>query len=118
MFSQENNKTTSNDPEAFRIESSPYISSPDLVPQDHSKIFIEWTNKQVVANPEDETKVLLPFRITETFVIQSDEEFHLALARFNEIMDGDDAREGSELLALEKAIDIYWEILYPKDPEA
>jgi hypothetical protein len=119
MFSSENKNTASNEHEGYKIESNPYYSSPDLVPQDHSKIFIEWTNKQVVTDPEDATKTYLPFQITETFVIQSDEEFHMALARFNEIIDAEgNAEEASELGALEKAIDKYWDILYPKESES
>jgi hypothetical protein len=91
--------------------------APDIIPQDHSKIFIEWFNKQqLIQNKESK-----PYACSaegEPFTIQSDAEFHWALARFNEIIDADEnTSEDFELKALETAIDTYWDFLYPKESE-
>lgn len=112
----ENNNAASNDKEACRIESNSYYFSADFAPKDHGKIFIEWTNKQVVTDSADHGKSHRPLHVSDTFIIQTEEEFHMALARFNEIIDAESTtNEAAELNALEKAIDTYWEILYPKN---
>ena len=119
MFSAEDTDSTSNKNEGLKIEPNPYFASSDFTPQDHSKVFIEWTNKQPVADPKVAVKQSFPSQSNAPFVIQSDAEFHQALARFSEIMDAEaNTTEASELVALENAIDTYWDFLYPKEPES
>jgi hypothetical protein len=113
MFSSENKFDANHlDSGSANEKNKAYFSS-ENIPNNHSKVFIEWTTRQHLTNHVRDGKSS-PVVKAEPFVIHSEEEFHWALARFNEIIDASpETPEAYELSILENAIDLYWDILYP-----
>jgi hypothetical protein len=76
--------------------------------------FLEWAYNEENRNKRELKKEII-FQ-TKNIAITSPEEFYLALERYNELLENEsDNIKSAEILALEKAIEDYWPIMYPND---